>query len=146
MSDNRTNHVRPERARTTLTLELDGPTYGKLLRMRERLAERIADPTLDDAVEVAILMYIAHVKAQHMPRNISPAIRRAVYQRDAGRCAIVVDGERCDEITSLALRIADMPSTGGELSVDDLHLMCLEHREDAAERALDAFITLRRDE
>ena len=62
-------------------------------------------------------------------RHIPAAIRRAVHERDGGRCSFVgEDGKRCDETRGIELAHVHRPyGKGGEHSVDNIHQRCRAH-------------------
>ena len=68
-------------------------------------------------------------------RGIPVAIRRAVWERDGGRCAFVGrDGRRCDETRRLEFAHGKAFALGGEHSVDNIELRCDGHNQYEAER------------
>ena len=68
-------------------------------------------------------------------RYIPAAIRRAVFERDAGRCTYVdARGERCRETHSLELHHRDPFGKQGEHSTENLTLHCRSHNALAAEQ------------
>jgi 5-methylcytosine-specific restriction endonuclease McrA len=68
-------------------------------------------------------------------RHIPAAIRRAVFERDAGRCTYVdARGERCRETHSLELHHREPFGKHGEHCTDNLTLHCRSHNALAAER------------
>ena len=69
-------------------------------------------------------------------RYIPAEIRRAVSQRDQGRCTFVsASGHRCEERTRLEYEHEKPFACGGETSVENLRLLCRVHNQHAAERA-----------
>jgi hypothetical protein len=75
----------------------------------------------------------------HQPRrrgrHIPAAIRRAVFERDAGRCTYMSDsGERCRETARLELHHSLAFAQGGEHRLDNVSLRCRAHNALAAEQ------------
>ena len=67
-------------------------------------------------------------------RHIPAAVRRAVAERDAGRCAYVADdGQRCRETSGLELHHEEAFARGGQATVDNVWLRCRAHNALAAE-------------
>jgi hypothetical protein len=71
-------------------------------------------------------------------RTYVPAeVRRAVFERDGGRCTFTSDdGMRCGERRFLEFDHITMVCRGGQPTVDGLRLRCKPHNQHAAELAL----------
>jgi hypothetical protein len=67
-------------------------------------------------------------------RYISAAIRRAVWQRDDGRCAFVGTHGRCTERGTLEFHHVQPYAAGGVTSIDNLQLRCRAHNQYEAEQ------------
>jgi 5-methylcytosine-specific restriction endonuclease McrA len=68
-------------------------------------------------------------------RYVPAAVRRAVFQRDAGRCTYTADsGERCHETHGLELHHVTAFAQGGEHTEANLTLRCHAHNALAAEQ------------
>jgi len=68
-------------------------------------------------------------------RHIPAALRREVYERDAGRCTYVdARGERCCETRFLELHHIEPFSKGGAHRASNLALRCAAHNRLAAEQ------------
>jgi 5-methylcytosine-specific restriction endonuclease McrA len=68
-------------------------------------------------------------------RHIPAAIRRAVFERDGGRCAFVdARGQRCPERGGLELDHLDGYARTQRHSVDRIRLACRAHNRHAADR------------
>ncbi|HEY2954021.1 MAG TPA: HNH endonuclease, partial [Candidatus Eisenbacteria bacterium] len=82
------------------------------------------------------------------PRTIPAAVRRAVYERDGGRCAFVSDaGKRCAATRFLQFDHIEPVARGGEATVENLRLVCSAHNQYAAEREFGAeFMSRKREE
>jgi 5-methylcytosine-specific restriction endonuclease McrA len=68
-------------------------------------------------------------------RRVPAAIRRAVFERDMGRCTYASDaGERCRETALLELHHSLAFARGGEHRLDNVTLRCRAHNTLAAEQ------------
>lgn len=81
----------------------------------------------------------AHARPAPAPppktRHIPAAIRRAVFERDGGRCAFIDDrGRRCHERGGLELDHLDGFARTKDHSVDRIRLACRAHNRHAADR------------
>ena len=67
-------------------------------------------------------------------RDIAAAVRRAVWQRDGGRCAFVArNGRRCRATGCLEFHHRRPYAAGGEATVENLELRCATHNRYEAE-------------
>jgi hypothetical protein len=67
-------------------------------------------------------------------RYVPAAVRRAVFQRDAGRCTYTdASGQRCRETHALELHHVTAFAQGGEHTEANLTLRCRAHNALAAE-------------
>ena len=61
-------------------------------------------------------------------RHIPAAVRRAVWERDGGRCTFVEeDGRRCKEQNQLEFHHQRPFARGGDHSIDNVALLCRAH-------------------
>ena len=61
-------------------------------------------------------------------RHIPAEVRRAVWQRDLGRCAFVgTDGRRCTERVFLEFHHVEPYAVGGEATIGNVQLRCRRH-------------------
>jgi 5-methylcytosine-specific restriction endonuclease McrA len=68
-------------------------------------------------------------------RYIRAAVRRAVWERDGGRCTYVdATGQRCRECSALELDHRDPYARGGPSTVQNLRLRCAVHNALTAEQ------------
>jgi 5-methylcytosine-specific restriction endonuclease McrA len=68
------------------------------------------------------------------PRHVPAAIKRAVLERDQGRCSFVSeDGKRCPACTLLEYDHVTGVARGGTATVDQIRLRCRAHNQYAAE-------------
>jgi hypothetical protein len=123
----------------------------KLERARELLSHRLPSGDLSTLFEWALNELIGAVEKQRFGvgrraakgsasatrrgRYVSAAIRRAVYERDAGQCTFVApDGRRCEQRRFLELEHRMPFALGGEATIENLCLLCRAHNQDAARR------------
>ena len=67
-------------------------------------------------------------------RGVSAAVKRAVWERDGGRCTYVSDGgKRCPERHRLEFHHDETYARGGDRSADNLRLACHAHNDYMAE-------------
>ena len=72
-------------------------------------------------------------------RTIPAHVRRAVWERDQGRCTFVSSsGRRCAAIRGLEFDHIDPVARGGVATVDRMRLRCRAHNQYEAERAFGA--------
>jgi hypothetical protein len=72
----------------------------------------------------------AAARSRHVPAHV----KRAVWQRDAGRCAFVSRaGRRCEARAFLELHHVDPFGHGGETTVENLSLRCRAHNAHESE-------------
>src|SRR5262245_6255624 len=120
-------------------------TRAKLRRAQDLMRHQI--PTGDPAaiIDRALTMLVAHLEktrlgATDRPRTGRPrrkgrryvptAVRRAVSQRDGGRCAFTsADGRRCSERGFLQFHHVHPHGDGGEPTVENIALRCRAHNE-----------------
>lgn len=72
-------------------------------------------------------------------RKVSTRVKRAVYERDEGRCTFMSrDGRRCSETRRLQFDHAHPVALGGSADdPDDLRLLCFAHNQYMARKLLD---------
>jgi HNH endonuclease len=67
-------------------------------------------------------------------RYVPAEVRRAVWQRDGGRCTFVSEcGKRCGSTTRLEFDHVDPVARGGQTSTDRMRLRCRAHNQYEAE-------------
>lgn len=70
------------------------------------------------------------------PRHIPAEVKRAVVERDGGRCTFVGDhGHRCESREALEFDHAVPVARGGRSTLDNVRLRCQTHNQLEAERA-----------
>jgi 5-methylcytosine-specific restriction endonuclease McrA len=68
-------------------------------------------------------------------RQIPASVKRAVWERDGGRCTFVSEsGHRCESRTKLEFDHVEPVATGGHATVQGLRLRCRAHNQLEAER------------
>lgn len=73
------------------------------------------------------------------PRYVPPHVRRAVWERDQGRCTFVAeDGTRCESRDYLEYDHIDPVARGGKATVDRIRLRCRAHNQYEADRVFGA--------
>jgi len=147
----------PDRYKLQLTMSKE--THDKLRRVQDLM--RPTNPNGDPAVifDRAITMLLntlekAKVGATDRPRRSAPAasgksqasgkpeksrhipaaVKRAVWRRDAGRCAFVGDAGRCTETGCLEYHHVVPFAEGGTAVVSNIELRCRAHNAHEAER------------
>jgi hypothetical protein len=144
------------RAMLALVTELERKKYATTDRPRQRVAHRArTQPATPSVAEPAAHGQLAGgdaAQSRHDPeprsqlehgpecprqrgRQVPAALRRAVFERDAGRCTYRSDsGERCRETAHLELHHLVPFARGGEHRLDNLALRCRAHNALAAEQ------------
>ena len=148
--------------RFALQVTIGQATHDKLRRAQELLGHRIASGDLEQVLDLALdalIRRLEHAKfaatdkpraARQRPtagkRHVPAHVKRAVFERDGGRCTFVGDsGRRCDERRGLELDHVDPFARGGEARPDRMRLLCRAHNQLAAECTYGAgFMTARR--
>jgi len=123
----------------------------KLRQAQDLLRHRVPDGDLAAILERALDLLIEDVKkerfavgrkARQAPkeevgssRHIPDAIKRAVYERDEGRCTFVDErGRRCGETGALEFDHVDGFARTHRHDIDGIRLLCRAHNQHAAER------------
>ena len=132
----------PERFKIQFTVSRD--TYEKLRRVQDLLRHTV--PTGDPAIifERGLRLLLADLERTRMgkveqprgaragkkySRHIPAAIKRAVWQRDNGRCAFKGPHGRCPETGFLEYHHVVPFADGGETSSTNLELRCRAHNQ-----------------
>jgi hypothetical protein len=78
-------------------------------------------------------------RANSAARHVPAEVRRAVWERDGGRCTFVsAAGRRCPARTRLEFDHVDPVARGGRATVERMRLRCRAHNQYAAECAFGA--------
>lgn len=73
------------------------------------------------------------------PRHIPASVKRAVWERDQGRCAFVsANGKRCESCDQLEYDHVEPVARGGIATLEGLRLLCRAHNQYEAERVFGA--------
>jgi hypothetical protein len=129
-----------DECRIQLTISLD--TYGKLRRVQDLLRHRVPNGDVSTIFDKAITLLLHETlkttaAATRRPRStaltvtksrrIPAPVRRAVWNRDGGRCAFVGTLGRCQETAFLQYHHVVTVADGGETSVKNVELRCRAH-------------------
>jgi 5-methylcytosine-specific restriction endonuclease McrA len=137
----------PERYAVQCTVSRS--TYEKLEHARELLGHAVPSGELEQVLDRALDALIAQLERQKFAktgrprasrysdnaRHIPAGVRRAVWERDGGRCTFVSEnGRRCESRTRLEFDHVAPVATGGHATVNGLRLRCRTHNQLEAER------------
>ena len=130
--------------RYLLKVTLGHETHEKLQRARALLRHAVPDGDLADILDRALTVLLreaertkwgaierprpsrsASVGSRYVPRSV----KRAVWARDAGRCAFVGPDGRCGEAGFLEFHHVVPFSAGGKTDRDNLELRCRAHNQ-----------------
>lgn len=147
--------------RFVLQLSMSKSTHDKLRRLQELLSHTIPAGDLAEVLDYALDTAITQVEKRKCGspnprqargnsglRHIPAHVRRAVWERDGGRCTFVADdGHRCGATSHLEFDHIEPLARGGTSTVDNVRLQCRAHNQFQAERAFGAeFMRQKRDE
>jgi hypothetical protein len=126
-------------------------TYDKLQYARALLSHAVRSGDASDVLDRALDLLIGHVEKRRLgagtrktgprPSNVRsryvPAqVRRAVWERDQGRCTFVgSNGHRCGSVRFLEFDHVDPFARGGKATVEGMRLRCRAHNQFEAGRA-----------
>jgi hypothetical protein len=137
----------PERYKVQFTVSRE--THDKLRRAQDLMRHVIpnGDPAaIFDRALTVLLDELAKTKcaaterprtktaAASKSRHIPAAVKRAVWNRDAGRCAFVGSNGRCRETGLLEFHHVVSYADGGQAVIENLELRCRAHNAYEAER------------
>jgi 5-methylcytosine-specific restriction endonuclease McrA len=138
-----------------LRLALPEGTYAKLRQAQALLAHAVPGGELAEVVDRALDVLIAQLerrkfaatrrprraqatspaRAPKRPRTIPANVKRAVWQRDEGRCAFVSSqGRRCSARARLEFDHVEPVARGGTAHAEGMRLLCRAHNQFEAER------------
>jgi hypothetical protein len=131
----------PERYKVQVTVSRQ--TYEKLRRAQDLLRHSIPDGDPAAIVDRALTLLVAELERvklaatdrphrapaarSEQSRHIPATVKRAVWARDAGRCAFVGRNGRCRETGFLEFHHVVPYARGGPPSVDNIELRCAAH-------------------
>jgi len=130
-------------ARYRVQFSMGEETHEKFCRVQDLLRREIPDGDPGAIFDRALTLLLedvgrkkrAEVSKPRPPaapatasRGVPASVKRAVWTRDAGRCAFVgANGQRCTERAFLALHHLEAHAFGGEASVENIGLRCKRH-------------------
>lgn len=139
-------HVSPGRVRLHVTIS--DATCDKLRRAQELLRHASPDGGLEEVLDRAVTLLIAHLERRRFaatsrpraPRQAGPRsryipawLRRAVAERDGGQCAYVGELGRCQSRGLLEFHHLKPYADEGEATLDNIELRCRQHNQYEAE-------------
>ena len=127
-----------------------GPRFtGAFHRLRALLWHKYPEGRLEDLLYEAASEFIARRDPAREPKSSPPrrtpskgsrrvpaAVRRAVWRRDAGRCAFLGTSGRCGESRGLEIDHVVPWALGGTSVPENLRLLCRAHNQSEATRLL----------
>jgi hypothetical protein len=135
--------------------------YEKIAYAQALLGHSVPTTELPASIERAYDALIAQLEKQKFaktsrqgtlrssvdPRHIPAHVKRAVLERDGGRCTFVGEsGHRCGAVARVEFDHIDPVAVGGEATVDNIRLRCRAHNQYEAERIFGAgFMETKRD-
>ena len=133
----------PERYKLQVTLTRE--TYERLRRAQSLSRHMHADGDVGSILDRALTLLIDDLERRRFARVASPrpspsesaasgrhipaAVRRAVWQRDEGRCGFVGRTGRCRETDFLEFHHVAPYAAGGAATSDNIQLRCRAHNQ-----------------
>ena len=147
--------------RYSVQFTMSQSTHEKLQYAQSLLSHRIPSGDLSAVLDRVLDLAISRLEKQKFAatdkprsaarvssnqRHIPAHARRAVWQRDGGRCTFVsAKGHRCEARDHLEYDHVVPVARGGRATIDNLRLRCRAHNQYAAEREFgDAFMDRKR--
>jgi hypothetical protein len=144
--------ISPARYKVTFTASAE--LHDKLERLRELMRSSVTDGDLGSIIEQAVTEKLERLEAKRFAKTKAPrksleetdtspssryipaAVKRAVWERDQGRCTFEdQSGRRCTERNRIEFHHNHRPyGRGGDHSVDNVQLACATHNGYLAER------------
>ena len=133
----------------TLRVRVRRETLDKLRRAQDLLRHVVPSGDAGEILDRALTLLIREVERKKMAkvehprpartgsrraRHIPAAVRRAVTERDGGRCAFVGTQGRCDETGFLEFHHVNPFALNGETTVDNIELRCRAHNQHEADQ------------
>ena len=140
--------IAPQRYAIQCTVSSE--THAKLRYAQELLGHAVPNGDLAQVLDRALDALIARLEQQKFARTDRPrpckrgddarhipaSVKRAVWERDGGRCTFVGEsGHRCESRTRIEFDHVEPVATGGHATVKGLRLRCRAHNQFEAERA-----------
>ena len=120
-------------------------THEKLRRAQMLARHSLPDGDVGSILDRALTLLIDHLERRRFAgvasprsspgestssgRHIPAAVRRAVWQRDEGRCAFVGRTGRCRETAFLEFHHVAPYAAGGAATADNIQLRCRAHNQ-----------------
>jgi len=136
----------PDTYKLQVTLNRD--TYQKLRRVQALARHTVPNGNLGSILDRALTLLIADIERQKCARTATPrpkrparlpsgrhipaAVKRAVWERDDGRCAFAGRAGRCRETAFLEFHHVEPYAMGGPSTVDNIQLRCRAHNQHEA--------------
>ena len=142
-----------------LQLTIDQETHDLLRQAQALMSHRVPAGEIAPVIKCALKLFVAHLEQRKFAatprpgharrctsaRHITAAVKRAVWERDGGRCTFVSDsGQRCPARTRLEFDHREPVARGGEATAANLRLVCRGHNQHAAECAFGAAFMIRK--
>jgi 5-methylcytosine-specific restriction endonuclease McrA len=141
--------------RFALQLTIGQDTHDKLRYAQVLLSHRLPSGDLAQLFDLALDALLRQLEKQKLaatsrpqrrsrrssgnPRHIPARVKRAVWERDRGRCTYVsAPGQRCPERRFLQFDHIDPVARGGQATVAGVRLLCRAHNQYEAERTFGA--------
>jgi 5-methylcytosine-specific restriction endonuclease McrA len=139
-------------ARYKVQFTASAALHHKLERLRALMRSQIPDGDLSAIIECAVSEQLERLESRRFAktsrprrtldasdtapssRRIPAAVRRAVYDRDGGRCRYVAAGRRCSERDRLEYHHRHPFGMGGDHRLSNISLMCRAHNALLAEQ------------
>ena len=141
--------VSPERF--TLQVTIDKTTHDLLLYAQDLMSHSMNPHDLSGVLQRVLRLGVQQLEKRKFaatdrprvsrgplasPRQIPAAVRRAVWQRDGGRCTFHSStGRRCPSTRKLEFDHIEPVARGGPATIENLRLRCRAHNQYEAERA-----------
>ncbi|MCA1829285.1 MAG: HNH endonuclease [Myxococcales bacterium] len=133
-----------------LQLAISREFRDEIREAQDLMRHRVPDGDLVTIFRAALKVFVADVKKERfaigrkrrnvptakltVSRHVPDAVRRAVYERDGGRCTFIDDrGKRCDEKGRLELDHVEGFARTHRHDVESLRLLCRAHNQHAAD-------------
>jgi 5-methylcytosine-specific restriction endonuclease McrA len=125
-----------------LQVTLSRSTHDKLRRAQDLLRHTIPTGDLASLLDRAVTLLLADLERRRCAatptpraaatgpgrsRHIPAAVKRAVWQRDQGRCAFIGASGRCRETAFLEFHHVEPFAEGGRATVENLQVRCKAH-------------------
>lgn len=131
--------------RYMLQVTLTGETYEKLRRAQMLAHHVVPDGDIGSILDRALTLLVDHLERRRFAQTASPrpsadngpvstrripaAVKRAVWQRDQGRCAFVGRTGRCRETAFLEFHHVAPYAAGGAATAENIQLRCRAHNQ-----------------